>query len=155
VCSSDLRLYFKGGLVRSGSGERALSPEDRKILETVESNIRASGFAFAEKGDLLRAVPDEKRLLSYLKILAEDGSVVRISSDAYMGSESFRGLVEKIGDTLAAKGTLSIADFKELFGVSRKYAVPILEYLDREGITRREGDVRKAGPKLAEKRGKP
>jgi selenocysteine-specific elongation factor len=146
-------LFFKGGLVRWGSGERALSPEDRKTLEKIEGEIRASGFAFAEKGDMLRAVPDEKRLLSYLGILIENGSVVRVSSDAYMSAESFRGLVERIREKLVAGGTLSIADFKDLFGFSRKYAVPILEYLDREGLTRREGDVRRAGPKLAEKRG--
>ena len=148
-------LFFKGGLVRAGSRERALSPEDRKILEKIEALIRASGFAFAEKGDLLRAVPDEKRLLSYLRILSDDGAVVRISADAYLHAENFRALVDRIGEKLGESGSLSIADCKELFGFSRKYAVPILEYLDREGITRREGDVRKAGPRLAEKRGEP
>ncbi len=148
-------LFFKGGLVRVGSGERALSPEDRAILDALEGRVRTAGFAFAEKGDLQKILPDEKRLISYLRILTEQGTIVRIAADAFMHAENYRSLVAKIGERLAATGALSIADLKELFGFSRKYAVPILEYLDREGVTRREGDVRKAGPKLAEKRSEP
>jgi selenocysteine-specific elongation factor len=145
-------LFFKGGLVRVGSGERALSPEDRRVLDSLEARVRAAGFSFAEAGDLRKILPDEKRLASYLKILAEQGSIVRIASDSYMHAEHYRALVARIGERLDAAGALSIGDLKELFGFSRKYAVPILEHLDREGVTRREGDVRKAGPKLAEKR---
>jgi len=147
------RLFFKGGQVRAGSGERALSGEDRATLAKIEAAVRARGFEFAEKAELLGAVGDEKRLLSYLKILGEDGAIVRISSEAYLHAESYRALIEKIDERLAATGALTIADCKELFGFSRKYAVPILEYLDREGITRREGDARRRGPKLPPKGG--
>ena len=148
-------LFFKGGLVRVGSGERALSPEDRRILDALESRVREAGFSFAETGDLRKILPDEKRLIAYVKILAEQGEIVRIAADAFMHAEHYRSLVAKIGERLSAAGTLSIADLKELFGFSRKYAVPILEHLDREGVTRREGDVRKAGPKLARERSEP
>ena len=48
-----------------------------------------------------------------------------------------------LADYKNAKGQrLSVGDFKELTGVSRKYAIPLLEYLDRECITRRSGDQR-------------
>ncbi len=43
---------------------------------------------------------------------------------------------------------MTIGDFKDAFGLSRKYAVPLLEYLDMNNFTRREGDARVAGPAL-------
>jgi len=143
------RLFFKGGRVRAGSGERELSPEDVRALERIEARIREAGFAFASKADLAAVAPDEKRLASYLHILGERGSVVRISSDGYMDAARFRALIETMRERLGAAGSVSVGDFKDMFGFSRKFAVPILEHLDREGFTRREGDVRKAGPKMS------
>jgi len=141
-------LFFKGGRVKAGSGTRELSTQDEKALGAIEARIRAAGFAFATKADLVAIVRDEKRLASYIHILADRGSIVRISSDGFMHAERYRELLEKVRDRLLGGGTVSIGDFKEIFGFSRKYAVPVLEQLDRDGYTRREGDTRKAGPRL-------
>jgi len=144
----EAKLFFKGGRVRAGSGERDLSPEDEKALHALEARVREAGFEFATKADLLAIVRNEKRLTSYLHILADRGSVVRVSPDGFMHAERHRELLEKVKERLAGGGTVSVGGFKEMFGFSRKFAVPILEHLDREGYTRREGDARKAGAKL-------
>ena len=141
-------LFFKGGRVRSGSGGRELSAADEKALAAIEARVRDAGPAFATKADLLAIVRDEKRLVSYLHILADRDSIVRIGSDGAMHAERYRELLEKVRSRLLDGGVLSVGDFKEMFGFSRKFAVPILEHLDREGFTRREGDARKAGPKF-------
>ncbi len=141
-------LFFKGGRVRSGSGERELSGADEKALGALEARVREAGRAFATKADLLAIVRDEKRLVSYLLILADRGSIVRIGSDGAMHAEAYREILEKVRSRLLGGGALAVGDFKEMFGFSRKFAVPILEHLDREGFTRREGDARKAGPKF-------
>jgi selenocysteine-specific elongation factor len=141
-------LFFKGGRVRSGSGERELSAADEKALGALEARVREAGHAFATKADLLAIVRDEKRLVSYLHILADRGSIVRISADGAMHAERYRELLEKVRSRLLGGGALSVGDFKEMFGFSRKFAVPILEHLDKEGFTRREGDARKAGLKF-------
>jgi len=142
------KLFFKGGRVRAGSGERELSAEDAKALAALEARVTEAGYGFAAKADLLPLVRDEKRLVSYLHILADRGSIVRISPDAFMSAARYRELIEKMKERLHAGGAVTIGDFKEMFSFSRKFAVPILEHLDREGYTRREGDARKAGPKL-------
>jgi len=142
------KFFFKGGRVRSGSGERELSEADEKALGALDARVREAGVAFAGKADLLAIVRDEKRLVSYLHILADRGSIVRISADGAMHAERYRELLEKVRARLLDGGALSVGDFKEMFGFSRKFAVPILEHLDREGFTRREGDARKAGPKF-------
>jgi selenocysteine-specific elongation factor len=142
------KLFFKGGRVRAGSGERELSAEDTKALAALEARVAEAGYGFAAKADLLPLVPNEKRLVSYLHILGDRGSIVRISPDAFMSAARYRELIDKVKERLLAGGAVTIGDFKEMFGFSRKFAVPILEHLDREGYTRREGDARKAGQKL-------
>lgn len=148
------RFFFRGGKVRVGSGERDLSEHDRKALETLEGTIERGGYEFPNKTELRAAVGDEKHLTSFLHILEEDGRIVRISSETFIHRKHWNELVKGIKSRLVGGGVLSVGDFKEIFGFSRKYAVPLLEYLDREGFTRREGDVRVAGPKLADLAGK-
>jgi selenocysteine-specific elongation factor len=52
-----------------------------------------------------------------------------------------------VGEYFRANGTLTLQALKDLSGVSRKQAIPLIEQLDREGTTRRVGDVRTAGPR--------
>jgi selenocysteine-specific elongation factor len=73
-------------------------------------------------------------------MLLRQGKLVKIGDDLVF----HRSALDDLRGRLAAwKGQrLSVPRFKELAGVSRKYAIPLLEYLDRERITRREGDDR-------------
>ena len=143
------RFFFKGGKVRIGSGERDFSERDREALGALEEMIERGGFEFPNRTDLQKVTVDEKHLNSFLHILEEDGAIVRIPSETFIHRKHWERLVEGIRSRLAGGGKLSVGDFKQLFGFSRKYAVPLLECLDREGFTRREGDTRVAGPKLA------
>ena len=52
---------------------------------------------------------------------------------------------EQIRGYFAGHAEMKVADLKDLLGISRKHAVPVLEYFDRAGVTRRLGDVRVAG----------
>ncbi|UCF03993.1 MAG: selenocysteine-specific translation elongation factor [bacterium] len=143
-------LYIKGSMVRAGSADRTLSQEDLSVLEEIETRASNAGYTFVTRSDLARIVPEEKRLGLYLRILEERGSLVRVGPDGFLHAGSWSMLLEKLRKHLAGGGTLSVGAFKELCGFSRKYAVPLLEYLDNEGYTKREGDLRTRGPKLDE-----
>jgi selenocysteine-specific elongation factor len=143
-------LYVKGSMVRAGSADRKLSPEDLSILEEIEKRASAAGYAFVTKSDLARIVPEERQLGLYLRILEERESLVRVGPDGFLHAGSWSMLLERLRRHLAGDGTLSVGEFKELCGFSRKYAVPLLEYLDNGGYTKREGDLRIRGPKLEE-----
>ncbi len=142
------RLFFRGARVRAGSGEIELSAEESKVLERLEERIRSAGLEFLSKGELGGEVPDEKSLVRYLHILQEKGSIRRISGDLFLSGEAFDILLQRTGEILAEKESMSIGEFKDATGLSRKYAVPLLEFLDMEGYTSRRGDARVAGPKL-------
>ncbi len=141
-------LFAKGSRVRAGGDKLELSREDRSILEKLSSRIEERGFEFVMRSELAELVSSEKRLTSYLRILLEEGSIVKVMDGAYMSFSHWNKIVDAVTKRLREKGALTVADVKELFGFSRKFAVPVLECLDREGITLREGDERKAGPKL-------
>ncbi|MFY9719833.1 MAG: selenocysteine-specific translation elongation factor [Candidatus Cybelea sp.] len=69
------------------------------------------------------------------------GTLVKVGDDLYRGSQiaQIRALVEA---HLRAKERMTAADFRDLIGTSRKYAVPLLEWLDAHGVTIRTGDIR-------------
>ncbi len=142
------RLFFKEGLVRSGSGELELDEDQRRILDGLRKRITDGGFEFSAKAELLDIEPDEKRLQSFIRILQEGGDVVRVLSYGYMDSSFMGRLLGEIRAHIDANSAISVGEFKELFGLSRKYAVPILEYLDHEGYTKRIDDARVQGPRL-------
>ncbi len=74
------------------------------------------------------------------------GELIRVGEHLYGGSQiaEIRGRLEGM---LASEGTLTAARFRDLVGSSRKYAVPLLEYFDRIGVTVRDGDQRRPAPK--------
>jgi selenocysteine-specific elongation factor len=78
-------------------------------------------------------------------LLIEAGALVRVRDDLFFHREAIEHLTEALRAYAASHGPerlLDIAAFKDLSGVSRKYAIPLLEYFDRSRITRRAGDQR-------------
>ncbi|MBN1884100.1 MAG: selenocysteine-specific translation elongation factor [Candidatus Krumholzibacteriota bacterium] len=142
-------LYLRDGAVRAGSVDRELSAEDRRILEALARRIAESGFRFPSAGELAGEAGGAKRLAGYLAILAERGDAVRIGRDGWLDAAERDRLIGLLRERFAAGGTIAIGDIKEAFGVSRKYAVPLLEHLDANGYTKRTGDVRVAGERLS------
>jgi selenocysteine-specific elongation factor len=86
-----------------------------------------------------------QELLGYL---LSEGKVVRLTEDLIYAPEQLEKLTQEVTAVLRTKGVLTVADFKTITGVSRKYAVPLLEYLDARGVSRRQGDNRVPGRAL-------
>ena len=74
--------------------------------------------------------------------LEEQGRAVKIDRDLYYDAAVFDKLVEAVRAHIESKGPSLAADLKDAMGVSRKYAIPVLEALDDKGITKRDGDLR-------------
>jgi selenocysteine-specific elongation factor len=76
--------------------------------------------------------------------MIEKGELMAVSSEIAFRTEDYNAMVEKIKEELRARGKLSLAEVRDLFNSSRRYIQPLLEYLDSQGVTRREGDFRVA-----------
>jgi selenocysteine-specific elongation factor len=144
----EMKLFFKGSRIRTGGRELELAEDEKKTLEALEKRIREAGYEFRTRTELREVEPDEKRLSSFLRILLEEGVIVRILSYGYVGATSHGQLLERLREHFSAGSEIGVGDFKELLGLTRKYAVPLLEYLDAEGYTKRRDNARAVGPKL-------
>ncbi len=75
--------------------------------------------------------------------LATRGDIVRVSSELHFSAEAMAGARRSLAEALsAAPDGLTASELRDALGVSRKYAIPLLEYFDAQGVTKREGDVR-------------
>lgn len=83
-----------------------------------------------------------KDVRQYAGMLAAKGEIVKIDEDFYFAKEVLEKGKKLIKEEFARSGPLKIGQISELFGSSRKYVVPVMEYLDKTGFTRRNGDVR-------------
>jgi selenocysteine-specific elongation factor len=142
--AGEKKLDVRGELVKRAGSQIELQPEEARAKEEIDKAFREAGLAVpAVKEVLAKLSVEAKRAEKLLQILLREKSLVRVSAELIFHKEALLGLKEKLAAHKKAKGgRISVPVFKELTGVSRKYAIPLLEYLDRERLTRRAGDER-------------
>jgi selenocysteine-specific elongation factor len=137
-------LTTAGDLVSQAGREITLSHEETRAKELIEREFESAGLTVPGFASVLAKLPvDAPRAQKILQILLREKVLVKISSDLVF----HRSTLERLRDMLAKyrkeRGArLPITAFKELTGITRKYAIPLLEHLDREQVTRRAGDER-------------
>jgi selenocysteine-specific elongation factor len=77
-----------------------------------------------------------------LRLGAGTGRVEAVTEDWYLATETLAGFAELL-TSAATAGEVTLGEVRERTGLSRKYLIPLLEWADRKGITRREGEVRR------------
>ena len=138
------KLEVQGDIVKKAGSGIELLPEEAKAKEQIEAAFAGAGLAVPAVKEVLAALPVEaKRAEKLLFILLREKSLVRVTPELIFHREALRQLKMQLSDYKKSKGAaISVPTFKELTGITRKYAIPLLEYLDRERVTRRAGDER-------------
>ena len=122
-----------------------LSPEEDRARAAIERSYRDAGLtppdaaAIAAAAGIAPAVADR-----VMKLLLRQKVLVRVDVLVFH-DEALRRLKDEVAGLKSPAGgaaRIDVATFKERFGVTRKFAIPLLEYLDRERVTRRMGDTR-------------
>jgi selenocysteine-specific elongation factor len=128
---------------RAGHAVKLADDEDRARRE-IESAFAKAGLAVpATKEVFAKLGIDSKRAYGVLQLLLREKVLVRLTEDLVFHASALDGLKKMLAAHKVKYGArIGVPAFKELTGVSRKYAIPLLEYLDRNGVTRREGDER-------------
>jgi selenocysteine-specific elongation factor len=85
-----------------------------------------------------------------LAVLVDEGSVVRVAEGVVFGRNAYDRMVAQTLALIDAHGSVTLAQFRDAVGTTRKYAQAVLEYLDARRITRRVGDARTRGPAARE-----
>lgn len=134
-------IVAEGETLRLASHRLNLKSDEDEALNKIEALFRDAALAVPPLAEALaQSGLDPNRARAIVQILLRQKRLIRVSQDLYYHTEA----LDQLKSALAVrKGqTFAVPEFKDWTGVSRKYAIPLLEFLDREKITRRLGDKR-------------
>jgi selenocysteine-specific elongation factor len=120
-----------------------LSASLRKLKDKLVAEYQQARFSPPEPGSFAGAAGgNAANLKDLFDVCVAEGYLVPISSDIYLHAETEAEMRRLVTEKLSGGVGLTVAEIRDLLGTTRKYAVPLCEYLDRAGVTKREGDVR-------------
>jgi selenocysteine-specific elongation factor len=141
MLAQEKQIVVEGENVRLASHKVVLKQDEEQARAAIEHAFEQAGLAVPALPDVLaKSGVEPARARSLLQILLREKRLMRVSDDLVF----HRSAVEKLRALLAAHRAerFNVGTFKDWTGISRKYAIPLLEYLDREHVTRREADDR-------------
>jgi len=126
----------------AGHGVR-MKDEEAEAKKTIENAFASAGVKVPYLKDVLVGLPvDKARAQKIVTLLLRDKVLVKVSDELVFHREALEGLRKLMAEQKKKTSKIDVGAFKDLIGVTRKYAIPLLEYLDRERVTRRVGDLR-------------
>jgi len=137
------KIELTGDRVRLPGMGVVMSDEETQSKKTIEDAFAAAGLKVPALQEVLAGLKiDRARAQKIMTLLLRDKVLIKISDDLVFHRAALDGLRQLIKAHKTKSANIDVAHFKELIGVTRKYAIPLLEYLDRERVTRRVGDAR-------------
>jgi len=137
------KLEVEAGKVRLAGRGRSLSAEESARKDELLQAIREGEFSPPLFKEMLeRTGLDKNKLRDILGILLEEGEIEQINPDYFVSRGRIAEAEERIRSHLSSRDTLEVSDVRDMLGASRKYAIPLLEFMDRRRVTRRDGDHR-------------
>jgi selenocysteine-specific elongation factor len=134
-------LVLEGELVRTRGHKVTFKEDEEQARGAIERAFADAGLAVPSVAEVLaKSGVETARARTLLALLLREKRLARISDELVFHQSA----IQKLRDLLAERKSqrFNVTAFKEWTGVSRKYAIPLLEFLDREHVTRREGDER-------------
>jgi selenocysteine-specific elongation factor len=120
-----------------------MKDEEAESRKVIEQAFASAGLKVPALKDVLAGLKiDKARAQKLVTLLLRDKVLVKVSDDLVFHHTALNDLRTNVVAQKASSPKIDVAEFKELTGVSRKYAIPLLEYLDRERVTKRIGDER-------------
>ncbi len=141
--AEEKKLQVAGELVHLPGRGVAMKDEEAESKKIIEQAFVSAGLKVPSLKEVLAALKvDKVRAQKIVTLLLRDKVLIKISEELVFHQSALTDLRHKIAALKSSTPKIDVAHFKEMTGVSRKYAIPLLEYLDRERVTRRVGDER-------------
>jgi selenocysteine-specific elongation factor len=137
------KIEVTGEQVRAAGRGVVMKDEEAESKKTIETAFATAGLKVPALKDVLAGLKvDRIRAQKIVTLLLRDKVLIKISDDLVFHRDALAELRGRMAAEKIKSPKIDVARFKDLTGVSRKYAIPLLEYLDREHVTRRVGDAR-------------
>ena len=136
-------IEVSGVVIHQASHKVSLKAEQVKLKNEIEVALRTHGLTPPTVREFATQLSvSSEEIKNLLDLLVTEEGLIRVKDDLYFLKEQIVELKQKLISFLEKNKELTPGDFKEITGVTRKYAIPLLEYFDREKVTMRKGDVR-------------
>jgi selenocysteine-specific elongation factor len=137
------KVGIQGETVRLGGQTIQMSAEEIAARDQIAAAFEKAGLTVPSAREVLATLRLERtHAEKLLRILLKENVLHKVTEDLIFHQSALRQLREIVAQRKAKNNRLDVTAFKEMTGLSRKYAIPLLEYLDRERVTRRDGDTR-------------
>jgi selenocysteine-specific elongation factor len=135
--ASEGLVVEEGATVRLPSHVVQLNPDQQRRVDALLAQFQRQPYATPSYKDSSAAVGEE-----VLGVLIARGDLVQASPEVLFLPQSYEEMVTRVRSHIDQEGSITLAQVRDLFGTSRKYAQALLEHLDETGITKRVGDAR-------------
>ena len=137
------KIEIAGELVRLPGKGVVLKDDEAESKKKIEDAFSTAGLKVPALYEVLANLKiDKARAQKIVTLLLRDKVLIKISDELVFHRTALEQLRRLVATQKTKSPRMDVATFKELTGVSRKYAIPLLEYLDREHVTKRVGDAR-------------
>lgn len=137
------KIEVSGDLVRLPGRGVMMKDEEAESKKKIEDAFATAGLKVPALHEVLAGLKiDKSRAQKIVTLLLRERLLVKVSDELVFHRSALEQLRGQIAAQKAKASVIDVAAFKEMTGVSRKYAIPLLEYLDRERVTKRVGDSR-------------
>ena len=133
------RLIGEGYVVETG---QSLHLPGHAVSLTPQMQQQAEAFLSALERDPYSPAGNQTLDPELLGALCDSGKVIKVNESVVFAASAYREMADKIIAHLGANGSITVAEARTMFNSSRKYMLPLLEYLDQQRVTRRVGDER-------------
>ena len=141
--ASDKKVEIAGEQVRGAGRGVVMRDDEAESKQKIEQAFAKAGLQVPALKEVLASLRiDQVRAQKIVTLLLRDRVLVKVSDDLVFHQSALQTLRQQITAQKTKTPKLNVASFKDLFGITRKYAIPLLEYLDRERVTKRVGDER-------------
>ena len=141
--SAGKKVEIQGEQVRLAGRGVSMSAEEERARKTIEQAFLSTGLKVPLLKDVLASLSiDQARGQKIVTLLLRDGVLVKLGDELVFHRTALEQLRRTLMTEKSKSTKIDVGRFKDLIGVTRKHAIPLLEYLDRERVTRRVGDMR-------------
>ena len=137
------QIQVEHNLVWQSSHRLSLSASQQTTKRQLQQAYLANRFQPPNRQDALNSIKAAvKEAEAIFRLLVTEGTLIRVDNEVYYHKDALAEITARVIAYLRQHQEMQVGDLKNLFQFSRKYAVPILTYLDAAGITIRKGDLR-------------
>ena len=130
-------LVESAAFVRAPDFAVTFTPDQQRSVDALLARFRNAPYASPSVKEAEAAVG-----VDVLSVLLEQGKLVKLSDEVLFLPQTYATMVERVRQHIQKDGNITVAQVRDLFDTSRKYALALLEHLDAKGITKRVGDAR-------------